>query len=274
MTASYAVVGSPSDVTISDYQVTVGDGSIIAARLYKPTAASKGGGVIYLHGGGMICGSVDIYDPMIRHYADLSGVPFLSVDYRLAPEYVGTRPAQDCFDVTRWFYENAEKFHVDPNRIAVMGDSAGGGLAASVAIQARDAGIHLARQILIYPMLDDRNTTPRGALELAATWSYDDNFTGWNALLGTATGGDSVSPTAAPARLADFEELAPAYVEVGELDIFRAECVAYATSLAEADVSCELHVHPGAPHGYEWIAPESELFRRVIAERMRVVRSL
>src|SRR5262249_47030311 len=158
----------------------------------------------------------------------------------------------------------AAKFRVDPKRIAIMGDSAGGGLAAGLAIMARDRGVQLARQILVYPMLDDRNQTPNPLIAPLITWNYDDNFTGWSALLGKDFGTDRVSPVAAPARLKDFKGLAPAYLEVGELDIFRDENIAYAQQFALAGIPVEFHLHPGAPHGAERLAPTSALAGRIM----------
>ena len=153
-----------------------------------------------------------------------------------------------------------------------MGDSGGGGVAASLAIFARDqGGPAIAKQILIYPMLDDRNTTPDPELVDFTTWTYDDNATGWGALLGDAAGGDDVSPYGAAARLEDFSGLPPAYIEVGELDIFREESVVYAKRLAAAGVSCELHVHPHVPHAFEAIVPSAAISQRSAADRHRVL---
>jgi acetyl esterase/lipase len=155
-----------------------------------------------------------------------------------------------------------------------MGDSAGGGVAAGVAIAARDAGIPVARQILIYPMLDDRTIEPDPWLASTASWPYDSNFTGWNALLGADRGTADVSPLAAPARLTDFAGLAPAFIEVGDLDIFRDEDIEYALGLVRAGVSAELHVRPGCPHGYDRFAHESEVVQRSLADRYRVIRAV
>jgi acetyl esterase/lipase len=125
------------------------------------TARTLGPAVLYLHGGGMISGSVAIYDGPVSHYVSNSGVSMLAVDYRLAPEHPYPVPVEDCYAGLRWLAEHADELGVDPARIAVMGDSAGGGLAAAVALLARDrGGPELAAQILIYPMLDDRNTAP------------------------------------------------------------------------------------------------------------------
>jgi acetyl esterase/lipase len=155
-----------------------------------------------------------------------------------------------------------------------MGDSGGGGVAAGAAILARDRHVPLAHQILIYPMLDDRNVTPDTSLERYATWTYDQNRTAWTAVLCEARGGPDVAAVAAPSRLVNLEGLAPAYVEVGDLDIFRDEDILYAYNLAHAGIPVELHVHPGAPHGFERLAPRSSLALRAFDDRTRVLRSL
>jgi acetyl esterase/lipase len=144
------------------------------------------------------------------------------VEYRLAPEHRYPTPVEDCYSGLQWLAGHADELDVDPERIAVMGDSAGGGLAAAVALMSRDrGGPTLAHQILIYPMLDDRNTSPDPEIVPFAVWSYDDNITGWGALLGEAVGGASVSPYAAPARAIDLSGLPSCYLKVGQLDIFR-----------------------------------------------------
>ena len=128
-----------------------------------------------------------------------------------------------------------------------MGDSAGGGLAAGVCLMARDrGGPPIAQQLLIYPMLDDRPTTPDPQLVPFLTWTYDDNLTGWAALLGDSAGADAVSPYAAPARATDLTGLPDTYIDVGDLDIFRNEDITYARRLSDAGVPTELHLHPGA----------------------------
>jgi acetyl esterase/lipase len=155
-----------------------------------------------------------------------------------------------------------------------MGDSGGGTPAAGAAILARDRGIAVARQILAYPMLDDRNQTPDPDRAAYLTWTYDNNYTAWSAVLGDQLGTDGVSPVAAPARLADYASLPPAYIDVGDLDIFRDEDIAYAQNLARAGVPVELHVHPGVPHGWERFAPNSSSARRAMAGRARAIASI
>lgn len=262
------------DVAVATHTATAHDGAPIELRWYTRAGSNPGSAVVYIHGGGLICGTLDNYDPLVRHYTQLTGVPFLAAGYRLAPEQTGTTPARDALAAVRWLIDHAAELGVDAARIALMGDSGGGAVGAAAAILARNEGVPLARQIWVFPMLDDRNVEPDPLLARTATWTYGNNFTGWNALLGESRGTADVPPEAAPARLDDFTGLAPAYIEVGELDIFRDEDVAYAQQLWKAGVSCELHVHPGAPHGHDWVDPTSDLCRRVVADRVRVVTSL
>ncbi|AMM20184.1 hypothetical protein AX769_08415 [Frondihabitans sp. PAMC 28766] len=181
---------------------------------------------------------------------------------------------RDAFAAVKWLLTNSDRKGVDPDRIAIMGESAGGGIAAGVAILARDAGMTLARQILIYPMLDDRTTITDQDTEPFTTWNWHDNATAWRAVLGELFGADDIDWITAPARLTEFQGLCDAYVDVGELDIFRDEDIDYAARLGRAGVNVELHVHRGAPHAFEVIAPESALARRALEDRVRVIRSL
>ena len=272
LTAIMATLPDAPDVDRTDVQVTGSDGAV-AARLYRKRGSDPGSAVVYCHGGGMVVGTMDIYDRAVAAYVTDSGVPMLSVDYRLAPEYPHPVPVEDCFGGLSWLHEHAAGYGIDQARIAVMGDSAGGGLAAGTAILARDRGVPLARQILIYPMLDDRNDEPDPELVPFAGWNHEDNLDGWGALLGDRRGSDRVPPSAAPARLRDFAGLAPAYIEVGELDIFRDEDIEYARQLGRAGISCELHVHTGVPHGFDGAARGSALAERSRADRIRFLRS-
>jgi len=262
------------DVSTTDYEMVRDDGARVGLRWYVRDDTDSASAVIYLHGGGMICGSIDLYGPLVAGYVSATGVPMLAVDYRVAPESPHPIPVEDCFAGLSWLHDHAQELALDPDRIAVLGDSGGGGLAAGVALMARDRGTPLASQVLVYPMLDDRNITPDPELVPFAGWTYESNRIGWSALLGETIGSDDVSSYAAPAREQNLAGLAPAYVEVGELDIFRDEDIDYARRLAAAGVSVELHVHPGAPHGFDRMAPESGLVRRVMADRVRVLRAL
>jgi acetyl esterase/lipase len=263
-----------AEVVRSDHTIASYDGAEILVRWYDPAPdRAVGPAVVYLHGGGMIMGSVAGYDRLVAGYAAGSGVPFLSVDYRVAPEHPHPTPVEDSYAALPWLLDHTDELRVDPARVAVMGDSGGGGLAAGVALMARDRGVALAKQVLVYPMLDDRTTMPDPELAPFAAWSFDDNYTGWHALLGEAVGGPDVPEYAAPARAVDVSGLAPTYVDTGDLDIFCAESVEYARRIGATGTNVELHVHPGCPHGFDRI-PGLPVAERAFADRFRVLRAL
>ncbi|MEO6091099.1 MAG: alpha/beta hydrolase [Umezawaea sp.] len=275
MAQTAALQPTPADVTTTDFHAVAEDGAKVLLRWYAKDGAAPGPAALYLHGGGMILGSVTLYDAPIARYVSASGVPMLAVDYRLAPEHPDPTPVEDVYAGLRWLHDHAAELGVDPARIAVMGDSAGGGLAAGVTLLARDrGGPAVARQILIYPMLDDRTTTPDLELAPFVTWNYEDNTTGWSALLGDRTGGPDVSPYAAAARATDLTGLPPTYLEVGQLDIFRDEDLDYARRLGAAGVDVEFHLHPGVPHEFETFAWDTDVARRAVADRLRALGSL
>jgi acetyl esterase/lipase len=265
----------PGSVRMTDEKLLTADGAELLLRWYSKDAAAPGSAAVYFHGGGMIMGDVDLFDGPVARYVDATGVPLLSVDYRVAPEHPHPVPVEDCYLGLRWLADHAGELGVDPARIAVMGDSAGAGLAAAVALMARDrGGPRIARQVLMYPMLDDRTVAADAAIAPFAVWTYDDNITGWSALLGDGAGGNGTSPYAAPARASDLGGLPPLYLEVGELDIFRDEGIDYVRRTADAGTSVELHVRPGVPHHFDSLAPDSDVARRAYADRVRVLRSL
>jgi acetyl esterase/lipase len=265
----------PIDVKVTDHAMTAIDGARVLLRWYEKEGATSGPAVVHFHGGGMISGSVALYDGPVSRYVSGSGVSMLAVDYRLAPEHPYPTPEEDCYSGLLWLVDHASELGVDPVRIAVMGDSAGGGLAAAVALLARDrGGPDLAHQVLIYPMLDDRNTVVDPQLAPFVVWSYDDNSTGWGALLGDALGGPDVAAFAAPARATDLSGLPRCYLEVGQLDIFRDESFAYAERLSRAGVTVEFHLRPGAPHEFETYAYASDVARRSMADRLRVLSAI
>jgi len=275
MAQTAAAQPMPADVRSTDFQVEAVDGSQILLRWYVKDDAPSGPAVLYLHGGGMIAGSVALYDGPVSRYVSNSGVPILAVDYRLAPENPHPTPVEDCYAGLEWLAKHSGELNIDQARIAVMGDSAGGGLAAAVALLARDrSGPALSHQILIFAMLDDRNTTPDPEIAPFAVWTYDDNVTAWGALLGDAIGGPDVSVYAAPARAADLSGLPSCYLEVGQLDIFRDEDLAYARRLSRAGVTVEFHLRPGVPHEFETIAFDADVARRAMSDRLRVLRGI
>jgi len=268
----------PEDVTTKDFYATASDGHSILLRLYTKkgsASSSKTPAVLYAHGGGFIAGSVPLYDPIVGGYVSKTGVPFVSVEYRLAPEHKYPIPVSDAYAGLVWLHDHVSELHIDASRIAVMGDSGGGGMVAALAhwaMQKRGPGI--AKQILIYPMLDDRNVTHDPQIGSFAIWSSVDNETGWNAMLGSKRGTASVPPCAAPARMRDAIGLPTTYIETGELDIFRNEDIEYAAKFGKAGISVELHVHPGCPHGFEVFAPNSKVARRAMKDRYRAIQSI
>lgn len=275
-TAMSAVAALPPvpGVSRTDFTAISADGTEIALRWLAPDGERPGSAVVWLHGGGMVFGDVEPCLPQAARLAAACGVPLLAVDYRCAPEHPHPAPVEDAFAGLAWLHEHAAELGVDPARTAIMGESAGGGLAAGVTLLARERGLPIARQVLIYPMLDDRNTEPDPELEPLLTWSYDRNFTGWHALLGDLAGTSDVPATAAPARADDLSGLPPAYVDVGDLDIFRDEDIEYARRLAAAGTPVELHVRPGCPHAFESAVPEAAVSQRSQQDRIRVLRAL
>jgi acetyl esterase/lipase len=267
----------PDDVTITNHELPTADGATIRLRWYarKNPSGEPGPAALYMHGGGMIVGHIGLFNGLVSRYVSASGTPILSVDYRLAPEHPYPAPVEDAYAALVWLHEHAADLGVDPARIGVFGDSAGGGLAAAVSILARDRkGPAIAKQILVMPMIDDRTLTPDPQLAPFVVWSWDDNRTGWQALLGDGAGGPGTPAYAAPARVADLAGLPPAYIEVGQLDIFRDEDLTYALRLGQAGVPVEFHLHPGVPHEFDFIAFNSAAARRVIADRVRALTSL
>ncbi|KAK4541699.1 hypothetical protein LTR36_007408 [Oleoguttula mirabilis] len=266
------------DVETKDFHTKADDGHDILCRWFTKTGSKLSGSsaICYAHGGGMISLNVDFFDEPIKRYVSRTGVPFMAIEYRLAPEVQAPIPVTDTYAGLQYLHDHAAELGVDPARIGVMGDSAGGGIAASLAhyVKAKK-GPAVCKQILIYPMLDDRNISVDPEIAPFAIWSMGDNETGWGALLGDRRGGEDVKPFEAAARMTveDARDLPPAYIDVGELDIFRDEDLEYARKLGQAGVSCEFHLVPGAPHAFEYFAPESEVARTTMESRHKAIKS-
>lgn len=230
----------------------------ITAVVVRPSSASGPTPVLYnIHGGGMIIGSYRSLTDDFLDWVEEFGFTLVSVDYRLAPETKHPGPVEDCYRGLVWVSENASELSIDPERIVIVGASAGGGLAAGTALLARDrGGPRVAAQILLCPMLDDRAITASSIQEDGrGVWDRQSNINGWNALLGNARATDDVDHYAAPARARDLSGLPPAYIDVGSAESFRDEAVAYASSIWRAGGYAELHVFAGGFHGYDGIVP-------------------
>ena len=263
--ASPTVTSARDDVVIAELQADCKGGRVVRLVSVTPRFGSGPWPCIYhIHGGGMIAGSATQRLGWLAECSRNLGVVVISVDYRLAPEHRHPVPVEDCYAGFVWTGDHAEQLNVDPARIIVHGVSAGGGLAAAVTLLARDrGGPRPSHQILQSPMLDDRCEAPSTyELDGEGVWDRTSNLTGWAALLGCSSGTADVPPYAAPARATDLADLPDAYVDVGQLEIFRDETIEYAARLARARVAVELHVWPGACHGFDRVAPAAEISRR------------
>jgi acetyl esterase/lipase len=260
-----AVVPPLSDaVTRTDHVVrpASADGTVpaLVVRVHRPTASSIETDsalpcIFSMHGGGYVIGTYEMEDARFdRLCAELSCVA-VSVEYRLAPETPFPGPLDDCYDGLAWTFTHAAELGVNPERIGIGGISAGGGLAAGLALLARDRGEHaVAFQLLECPMIDDRQVTSSSSRDGLVLWTKESNTFGWRSYLGELYGRDDISHYAAPARALDLRGLPPGFVIVGGADGFRDEDIDYALRLNQAGVPTELHVLPGAPHGVQLFA--------------------
>jgi len=235
----------------------LGSPAAIPLRIYRPRQASGLLGCIYhIHGGGFVGGSTREVEFLHRPLAAQLNCVIVTVEYRLAPETRFPGNLEDCYAGLAWTIAHAGELGADPGRLGVMGESAGGGLAAALALLARDRREYgLAFQHLTYPMLDDRTcVADRNPYAGEHIWTRPNNRFGWTALLGHEPGRADVSPYAAPARAQHLEGLPPAFISTAALDLFVDEDIDYAQRLMRAGVPTELHVWPRAFHGFD-LAP-------------------
>jgi acetyl esterase/lipase len=244
-----------SDAVERTDHVVPGDPEV-PVRVHRPKSADGTLPCVYsIHGGGYVLGTYAMDDPLFDELCPKVGVVGVSVEYRLAPETPYPGPLEDCYQGLKWTYDHAEQLGIDPRGIGIMGISAGGGLAAALALLARDRGeVPIAFQLLDSPMLDDRQITASSQQDGLPVWSRSSNTVGWKSYLGDLYGRDDVPATAAPARATDLTGLPPAFVSVGAVDGFLHEDVDYALRLNEAGVPTELHVYPGAFHACTWLS--------------------
>jgi acetyl esterase/lipase len=237
-------------------------------RLHRPVGVTgPTPALLWIHGGGYVTGGAQQDDALCRRFARALGITVASVEYRLAPEHPYPAPLDDCYAALEWL---AGLPAVDPSRVAIGGASAGGGLAAALALVARGRGeITPVLQLLVYPMLDDRSaTTPginNGPFRL---WNQSANTFGWRSYLGGAD-----PDTAVPARREDLRGLPPTWVGVGTLDLFHDEDLAYAERLKQAGVECQTEVVPGAFHGFDIVAPKAGVSRSFFANQCDALRA-
>jgi acetyl esterase len=242
--------------------------SDVPVLLFRPEGAAPAA-MLYIHGGGMVLGSAHGYRAIPAQAAQALGIAVVSVDYRLAPGTPFPGPQADCYAALCWLAANCAQLGIDPARIIVAGESAGGGLAAATALMARDrGGPALAGQLLTYPMLDHRTGGPdciwRNPVAGEFVWNAALNQFGWGCLQGDYALDDDRRGWFSPARAEILADLTPMVLLTGALDLFVDENLDYARRLIAAGVPCELHCYPGAIHGFQAMvgARVSQLYRR------------
>ncbi|QSZ52282.1 alpha/beta hydrolase [Paenarthrobacter sp. AT5] len=272
--------GSPADVmpeTIAAHNLVQRDttidgyegGPIVVTTIARSDHAGRGPGFLHVHAGGMVAGTrttglAPILPWIVEHDAVM-----VTVEYRLAPEFPDPYPVEDSYSALVWMAEHATDLGIDPDRIMIIGASAGAGIAAGTALLARDrSGPNLTGQLLIGPMIDDRDRTISSEqYDGMPPWDRKSNRMGWKALLGDRSGTDNVSIYAAPARATNLTGLPPTYIDCGSAEVFRDEDVSYASALWGAGVQTELHVWAGGIHGFDFVAPDAAVSRAARAAR-------
>lgn len=240
-------------------------GSGVGVRVYRPTGVTEPGpALLWIHGGGYVIGNAKQDDRLCMRFCRALGITVASVDYRLAPEHPYPAPLDDCYAALLWL---AGLPAVDPARVAIGGASAGGGLAAALALLARDRGeVAPAFQLLVYPMLDDRSASV-AADARHRLWDPRANQFGWTAYLG-----DADPRTAVPGRRDDLSGLPPAWIGVGTHDLFHDEDLAYAQRLRDAGVPCRVETVPGAFHGFDLVLPKAAVSEQFFNQQCDAVR--
>lgn len=268
-----ALLAKPA-VTEHSIPGQAGDPNVRVFVMGDSSGASKPA-VLHIHGGGYVLGTAAQGLPALQEMSDNLDCVVVTVDYRLAPETKFPGSLDDNYAALRWMNANAKELGVDVNRIAVKGESAGGGHAAALAIAVRDRKeFSFCKQILIYPMLDDRTGSTHAVSPYTGhfVWTPEENRLGWSSLLGVPAGSKDVPANAVPARVSNLEGLAPAFIGVGSIDLFAPEDLEYARRLLDAGVSTELMLIPGAYHGFDLFCPKAPLtveFKKAWTQALR-----
>ena len=253
-------------VTVKDVLLPTSDGAhTLRVRFYRPERLrGPVPAMLWIHGGGFVMGDSEIDEDNNVAIVRDTGVAVAAVNYRLAPGHPFPAPIEDCYTALRWLHAEAKELGVLPDRIAIGGSSAGGGLAAGLALMAHDRNeVPLAFQLLIYPMLDDR-TAIRTDIDLSGVrlWNNSCNQFGWTCYLRNAPGRENIHPYAAPARRESLSGLPSAWIGVGTFDLFRDEDVTYAKRLRDSGVACELRVVEGAYHAFDRFSPRANVVKQ------------
>ncbi|MDC0253584.1 alpha/beta hydrolase [Bacteriovoracales bacterium] len=266
-----AIFPPSSNVLYEDYLVRVREGEKLKIRSYRPK--DKEGllpCLYYIHGGGMIMGSVENDDYNASMLSEELGAVIVSVDYRLAPEDVYPAQLNDCYDGLVWLESQKEMLKINASKIALYGQSAGGGLVIATSMKVRDnGGPSICFQMPVYPMIDDRHETPSShEITDIGIWDRDGSIEAWKWYLG----GKEADHYAAPSRATSLKDLPPTFIDVGELDLFRDENIIFAQRLLQAGVTTEFHLYPGAYHASENMAPGAALSKVIWSNRINALR--
>lgn len=266
LTALIPRAKSFAGVSVEDKQL-----QYAGVRIYRPEKNPSGAALFWIHGGGLITGNAAMNDRECAGYARDLGLVVVSVEYRLAPKHPFPAAIDDCYEAWQWLQSAAHTFGVDPARIVISGQSAGGGLSASLVQRIHDeGGIQPAAQALFCPMLDDRTAARRELDPIKhRIWNNTNNRGGWSSYLGHAPGQTDEPPYAVPARRENVSGLPPTWIAVGDIELFYDEACEYAKRLQEAGVVCELYVMPMAPHGFESFVPNAPITRALYHDYCR-----
>lgn len=249
----------------ADWRILKDTATQTRVRVYRPKRNQEkpSPALLWIHGGGYLFGNADELLP--AQIAERHTCTVVSVDYRLAPEHPFPAGLEDCLEAYLWMHRNADELGIEPKRIGLAGQSAGGGLAAGLSLKLRDSKAPApAMQFLLYPMIDNLHDTPSGQHDDHYVWNRQTSLNAWEMYLG-GTPGINASPYAAAARENDLNDLPPCFITVGTSDLFRDECIDYAQRLMAAKVSTELAVFPGIFHGAEQFAPDAAISKRMNA---------
>ncbi|MBT8342731.1 MAG: alpha/beta hydrolase [Desulfatitalea sp.] len=272
-----AVAPKIPGITAGDYFAPADNAPDVMVRIYEPEGRTETlPALFWIHGGAWALGSVEMEDLRARSLALAFNCVVASVEYRLAPEHPFPAPLEDCYTALKWLAGSSERFNINPERIVVGGESAGGSLSAGLCLLARDRGeLSICYQFLGCPALDDTTGEKEWVTKLESPL-VDRRllFDGWRSYLQTPLGCDDISPYAAPARAKNLSGLPPAFIAVGTQDVLCHDGIDYAQRLMKAGVPTELHVYRDGFHGFHVFAPEADISKRYIAEYTHVLRSV
>ncbi len=267
---------APKKKVIDGVKISNTNSGSVRVRVYAPEGELSGAALLWIHGGGLIFGNAATNDRLCADYANEFKAIVVSVEYRLAIHHPFPAAIEDCYAAWQWIQHEAANLGVDPQKVIVAGQSAGAGLAAALVHRIHDqGGVQPVAQVLYCPMLDDR-TAANEELDLInhRVWNNKSNRFGWSTYLGHEVGATTVGKYAVPARREDLGGLPRAWVSIGDIDLFYAECCNYVERLRANKVDCQFYVASMAPHGFENVAPDSSPAKALFADNFGFIRKV